>query len=111
MRVSKICIKPLVAGLLLIAGAGCQGRSTIPSAAHLEQQGAGGLSYTAHEPGNVYVLDQDKNEKVFEGRVNTGDQIVVKPDQDQIVLAGNAANHSSSLKPDHHYAIYFDPQH
>jgi len=38
------------------------------------------------------VLDQDKNEKVFEGRVNTGDQIVVKPDQDQIVLAGNAAN-------------------
>ena len=69
------------------------------------------MSFTAHEPGNVFILDKDKNQKVFEGRVNTGDQVVLKPDVDQIVVAGNTANHSVPLKPDHHYGIYFDPQH
>src|SRR6185437_94706 len=91
MRIERLTIRRIFAGLLFAAAVGCQGRATIPSDAHLEQEGAGSLTYTAHEPGNVYVLDKDKSEKVFEGRVNTGDQIVVKPDKDQIVVAGNAA--------------------
>jgi hypothetical protein len=110
MRVTRQTIGSMVAGLLFLTAGGCQTMFKVPSSAHLEQEGAGGLSFTTHEPGNVYVLDTDLHEKVFEGRVNTGDQLVVKPDQDQVVLAGTVANHSRTLKPDHHYAIYFDPQ-
>jgi len=111
MRIARLIVGPVLAALLVGTGIGCQGRATIPSGAHLEQEGAGGLSYTAHEPGNVFVLDKDKDQKVFEGRVNTGDQVVVKPEQDQIMVAGNAANHSMPLRSGRHYAIYFDPQH
>ena len=96
---------------LLVMAAGCQGRSSIPSNARLEQTGTSGLSYTAHDPGNVYVLDSTENKKVFEGRMNTGDQLIVKPSVDQIILAGNEANHSQTLQPDHQYQIYFDPSH
>jgi hypothetical protein len=111
MRNARLIVGSVLVALLVGIAGGCQGRATIPSGAHLEQDGAGGMSFTAHEPGNVYVLDKDKDQKVFEGRVNTGDQLVVKPEQDQIMLAGNPANHSMPLKSGRHYAIYFDPQH
>jgi hypothetical protein len=101
----------IIAGVLLVAAIGCQGRSSIPSGARLEQSGSSGLSYTAHDPGNVYVLDSTDNKKVFEGHMNTGDQIIIKPSVDQIILAGNSANHSTTLSPDHQYNIYFDPTH
>ncbi|HEY2584147.1 MAG TPA: hypothetical protein VGI81_00110 [Tepidisphaeraceae bacterium] len=95
--------------LLAAIAAGCQGRAAIPAGAHLEQSGSGGLSYTANQAGDAYVLDADKNAKVFEGHMNNGDQLVVNPDQDRIVLAGNNAEHSVSLKPGHRYEIYFTP--
>lgn len=107
MRIATLSLA--LAGLLLVATIGCQGRSSIPSSSHLVQSGRNGLSYTATEPGNVYVLDADNNKKVFEGHMNQGDQIIVKPSVDQIVLAGNNANHSEALKPDHNYEIHFDP--
>ena len=99
-------------GLLALAAAlaaGCQGRASIPSGAQVVQSGTGGLSYTAHQAGDAYVLDADSNTKVFEGHMNNGDQLVVNPNQDRIVLAGNNADHSVSLKPDHRYSIYFTP--
>lgn len=96
-------------GLLAAIAVGCQGRAAIPSGAHLEQSGSGGLSFTAHQAGDAYVLDTDKNTKVFEGHMNNGDQLVVNPDQDRIVLAGNNAEHNVSLKPGHRYEIYFTP--
>src|SRR6516165_8381061 len=89
--------------LLGMAAAGCQGRGSIPSNAKLEQTGTSGLSYTAHDPGNVYLLDSTDNKKVFEGHMNTGDQLVVKPSVDQIILAGNESNHSETLQPEHQY--------
>ena len=109
----SIAIKTLYYSILavsLLAMAGCQGRATIPPSATLEQGGRGGLSYTADRTGNVYILDADKNEKVFEGHMNHGDQIVVDPGRDRIVLAGNNAPHDIGLKPDHKYEIYFTPQ-
>lgn len=96
-------------GFLAALAVGCQGRASIPAGAHLEQSGAGGLSYTARQAGNAYVLDADDNTKVFEGHMNNGDQLVVNPNQDRIVLGGNNADHSVSLKPDHRYSIYFTP--
>lgn len=109
MRLTKSFATFGLLGLLAALAIGCQGRATIPAGAHLEQSGAGGLSYTAHQSGDAYVLDADKNTKVFEGHMNNGDQLVLKPDQDQIILAGNNAEHSVSLKPDHRYEIYFTP--
>ena len=110
MRFKSSAIAP-VAGLLLAAAAGCQGRGSIPSDAHLEQSGTSGLSYTAHEPGDVYLLDSTENKKVFQGHVNTGDQVVVKPSVDQIIVAGNSANHSETLHDNHEYRVYFSPSH
>jgi len=111
MRVARHLVLTLLAGMLAVTAFGCQGRATVPQNAHLEQEGTGGLSYTAREPGNLYVLDKTKNEKVFEGKVNTGDQVVVRPDRDQIVVAGNEAHHSDTLHSDHQYQIYFDANH
>lgn len=90
--------------------AGCQGRAAIPADAMLTQSGCGGLSYTASRAGNVFVLDTDTDEKVFEGHVNNGDQLVVDPGDDRIVLAGNNAPHNIGLKNSHNYEIYFTPQ-
>ena len=89
---------------------GCQGRAAIPSDAMLEQSGRGGLSYTASRAGNVFVLDTDTDEKVFEGHVNNGDQLVVNPGDDRVVLAGNIAPHSIGLKNSHNYEIFFTPE-
>ncbi|HSZ54159.1 MAG TPA: hypothetical protein VK797_00750 [Tepidisphaeraceae bacterium] len=107
----RLITSTLAGVLLLIATAGCQGRGSIPSGARLEQTGTSGLSYTAHDSGNVYLLDATDNKKVFEGHMNIGDQIIIKPSVDLIVLAGNQANHSQTLQPDHQYQIYFDPSH
>jgi hypothetical protein len=74
------------------------------------QSGRGGLSYTADRAGDAYVLDADKDEKVFEGHMNHGDQLVVNPGEDRIVLGGNSAPHNVGLKSDHRYEIYFTPQ-
>lgn len=101
----SITFPALLAALLI----GCQGRASIPSNAQLEQSGTGGLSYTAHQAGNVYVIDSDKDTKIFEGRMNNGDQLVLIPGQDKIVLAGNNADHKVALQPDHRYKIYFTP--
>lgn len=109
MRFSKQFATLSLFGLLSALAVGCQGRASIPAGAHLEQSGAGGLSYTAHQAGNAYVLDADDNTKVFEGHMNNGDQLVVNPNQDRVVLGGNNAEHSVSLKPDHRYSIYFTP--
>ena len=111
MRVARHLVLTLLAGMLAATAFGCQGRATVPQNAHLEQEGTGGLSYTAREPGNLYVLDKTKNEKVFEGKVNTGGQVVVRPDRDQIVVAGNEAHNSDTLHSDHQYQIYFDANH
>ncbi len=110
MRIARHLVRPVLAGVLAATAFGCQGRSTIPDPAHKEVEGSSGLSYTAREPGNVYVLDQTKNEKVFEGRVNTGDQVVVRPERDQIIVAGNDAHHET-LHGDRNYQIFFDPNH
>ena len=109
MRFTQNSLFFTLAGLSLGVLAGCQGRAAIPSQAHLETSGAGGLSYTASRAGDVYVLDTDRNAKVFEGHMNNGDQLVVDPSQDRIVLGGNNAEHATTLKPDHRYGIYFTP--
>ena len=112
MRIARHLVLVLFAGMLAVTAFGCEGRATVPQNAHLEQEGTGsGLSYTAREPGNLFILDKTKDKKVFEGKVNTGDQVVVRPDRDQIVVAGNDAHHSETLHSDHHYQIYFDPNH
>ena len=111
MRTLRYLLISSVAGLMIAIGAGCQGRSSIPSDAALENSGSGRVSYTANSAGNVYVLDTDKNEKVFEGHVNNGDQVVVEPDQDRIVVGGMNADHKVGLKADHRYAIYFKGDH
>jgi hypothetical protein len=110
MRNARRFVLTLLAGMLSATAFGCEGKTTIPDSAHKEVQGSSGLSYTAHEPGNVYVLDKTKDKKVFEGKVNTGDQVVVRPERDQIVVGGTDARHTE-LHGDHQYQIFFDPNH
>ena len=107
MRIAHRWISASLAMILGAAAVGCGGRSTIPSGAHQETAGPGHISFTASQPGNVYVLDEDKNRKVFEGHVNNGDQVIVQPNQDRIVLRGDNAPHGESLNPNHRYGIYF----
>lgn len=111
MRMLRYLIISTVAGVLVAAGAGCHGRAAIPSDAIQENVGTGRVSYTANAPGNVYVLDTDSNDKVFQGQVNNGDQVVVEPGEDRIVVGGNNVNHKPTLNPNHRYAIYFQAAH
>ena len=106
-RVSVVrwCVGSAVA----VMAVGCMNRSSIPSDARDVTSGSGKLSYTAEDSGNVFVLDSDKDKKVFEGHVRKGDQIVLDPSQDRIVVAGENADHNESLKSDHRYRIYFKP--
>ena len=107
MRSIKHLMTSCLAGLLIATAVGCQGRSSIPADAQLENSGTGKVSYTASGGGDVYVLDATSNTKVFQGHVNNGDQIVVQPDQDRIVVAGTNADHTPALNPNHRYEIFF----
>jgi hypothetical protein len=107
LRVSVV--RWCVGSALAVAAVGCAGRSSIPSDAKDVTSGSGKIAYTADDSGNVYVLDADGNKKVFEGHVRKGDQIVVDPSQDRIVVAGDNADHNVALKSDHRYRIYFKP--
>ena len=106
MSIAKHVFTTLMGGAMALA-VGCQGRASIPSGANEVQSGTGRISYTAHHTGNVFVLDHDKDKKVFEGRLKRDDQIIVEPDQDKIVVAGENADHNESLKEGHRYGIYF----
>ena len=97
-----------ISSLLALPLAGCGGRSSIPGNAREVTGGSGKLAYTAEDNGNVYLLDADGDKKVFEGHVRRGDQVVVEPGQDRIVVAGDNADHTPALKADHRYRIYFD---
>lgn len=79
----------------------------IPPTGTLEMSGVGNLNYIAESGGDVYVLDTHENRKVFAGHMNKGDQIVINPSQDQVMLAGTRAMHAIALKTDHNYQIYF----
>ena len=107
MRIAKYGIVSTLAGLLIAFAVGCQGRSSIPADAQLENSGTGKVSFTAAGAGDVYVLDATSNTKVFQGHVNNGDQSVVEPDQDRIVVGGNNADHNPALNPNHRYEIFF----
>lgn len=110
MRVARPLTFLSLSTLFIALAIGCQGRSTIPSNATLEQTGRGGpISFTADRTGNAFVLDSDENQKVFEGQMRSGDQLVVQPGRDRIILGGNDADHKIGLKQDHTYKIYFTP--
>lgn len=109
MHVRSRTIRSIGLTALLAAGiAGCSGHASIPGSAHNVTGGVGKLAYTAEGNGNVYLLDADKNKKVFEGHVRRGDQVVVEPTRDRIVVAGDQADHQPALNPNHRYQIYFD---
>ena len=101
------CFVAIIAGGLIWMVVGCQGRASIPAGATEVQSGTGRVSYTAKQTGNVYVLDHDENKKVFEGQLKRDDQIIVEPDQDKIVVAGENADHNEALTNGHRYGIYF----
>ena len=107
MHFSRHLFLPAMA-VFLMSIYGC-GRASIPAGAQEVRSGSGDLSYTATQSGNVYVLDRDANAKVFEGQMKNGDQLVLQPGQDRIVLGGNNADHTPALNPNHRYAIYFIP--
>lgn len=107
MRFIKHLMTSGLAAFLIAAAIGCQGRSSIPADAQLENSGMGKVSYTASGGGDVYVLDATSNAKVFQGHVNNGDQTVVEPDQDRIVVGGTNADHTPALNPNHQYEIFF----
>jgi hypothetical protein len=86
---------------------GCEGPATIPPTGTLEMSGVGNLNYIAESAGDVYILDTHESRKVFAGHMNKGDQILLNPSQDQVMLAGTSAKHAIALKTDHNYQIYF----
>ena len=104
----------LVISVVLLIGStiGCQGRATIPAEAVLAQAGQGRpISFTADRAGNAYVLDATSNQKVYETLVHEGDQLVVEPMRDRIVLGQEEQDHKIELQPDHTYQVYFDAGH
>ena len=104
MRIRQLAIPALLSALLGLTVVGCQGRTAIPNDAHLENSGPGQVSYTASQPSDIWVLDETDNKLVWNGHVNTGDQIVVKSDENKIVVGGS--DHAASLSSSHRYGIY-----
>jgi hypothetical protein len=111
MRFTAQSVTSYLAALLIVGLVGCTGRSSLPSTAHLEQEGTNGLSFTAPSSGTVYVLDANDNKKVFGGKMSTGNQLVVRPSLGLIVLDGNNVSLTDTLPVDHKYQIFFDPGH
>jgi len=89
---------------------GCADRPMpIPSTATLMTEGNGDrIAFTPTSYGRVYVSDQSDDKILYQGEVQRGDMVEVRPREDHIMVGGRITS-DRPLDDGHQYRIFFEP--
>jgi len=94
----------------LAALSGCADRPIpVPSTATLMSEGNGErVAFMPTQYGRVYVSDQTDDKILYQGEVDRGDTIEVRPREDRIMVGGRITS-DRPLDDGHRYRIFFEP--
>jgi hypothetical protein len=81
-------------------------RDKIPTGARILDQGKGALKARTRDPGTIYLYDVDDQRIVWSGRVHSGQDFAVDPDNDRAVLDSEPV-YRQNLERTHTHRIYF----
>ena len=108
MRVRSLLILLVVSPLLVAGMSGCSHEEPLPASANIVGAGQGQLPFTAYADGKVYLYDNTDKKKIFTAGVLRGDAYLADPARDLIEVSGKQIEHTTHLKSDHSYTIYFE---
>lgn len=109
LRLSHIAA-PAVLGLsLLVGGCANQRHDEIPASATMAVEGDERLTYLAPYDGKVFVYDTNDERLVYSGDVEKGDEIMVDPDNESLMVDGRTAM-EDGLRDGHRHQIFFEKQ-
>jgi len=80
---------------------------SVPASANLVGEGRDRLEYTAASDGDVWIVNSDRNELVYSGRVMPGERITLDPKHDQLVVGTHSGLADRTNLPDDNYRIFF----
>ncbi len=88
---------------------GCADRPMpVPSTASLMTEGNGErIAFTSTSYGRVYVSDQTDDKILYQGEVQRGDTVEVRPREDHIMVGGRITS-DRPLDDGHQYRIFFE---
>lgn len=81
-------------------------RDKIPGGAKILDQGKGALRARTRAPGTLYLYDVDDQRIVWSGRVHSGQDFAVDPNNDRAVLDSDPV-YRQNLERTHTHRIYF----
>jgi hypothetical protein len=89
---------------------GCADRPMpVPSTAALMSEGNGErIAFVPTQYGRVYISDRNDDKILYQGEVNRGDTVEVRPQEDHIMIAGRITS-DRPLDHGHQYRIFFEP--
>jgi hypothetical protein len=89
---------------------GCADRPMpVPSTATLMSEGNGDrIAFMSTHFGRVYVSDQTDDKILYQGEVQRGDTVEVRPKEDRIMIGGRITS-DRPLDDGHQYRIFFEP--
>ena len=99
-----------VIGLTMILATGCASSDRpkeVPASAHEYGAGKAEATFTAAYDGTVYVVDDNRKEVIYTGKVNRGDYVKVDAKGNQVTI-NNQKVTDRDLINDHKYKIYFE---
>lgn len=83
-------------------------RAEIPSGAQIVAEGSNRISYTAPRDGMIWIFNQGNSNMEYAGRVRRGDEMVLDPSRDAILLNGVNVNDKPLTSLDQK-RIFFQP--
>jgi hypothetical protein len=80
---------------------------TVPASANLVGEGRDRVEYAAADDGDVWIVNADRNELVYSGRVLAGEHVMVDPKHDELVVGTHSGLADRRSLPDDNYRIFF----
>ena len=101
----------LLGGLLLIGAGGCKTASPrgVPGGAVLAQEGGPVISFTAVNPGTVYLRDRTGDRVIMEIGVNQGQRVEVDAKANEVRVDDRPARAAPALNPQGVYQLFYKP--
>jgi len=106
MRLTPAALAFAILFLSFAPGCASNGLKSVPGDAMLVQEGGSAFTYTATDPGTVYVRDQGADRIIYSGRMSPGDQLQVDSNAQRVTVAGRTVK-TPALRPDASYQVFF----
>jgi hypothetical protein len=130
---SKRWIRSAIAGTTILVSAGCATKKhptqasnpesmqapsetesakprpeAVPAYANEVKSGSGPLSYTAEQPGRLYLVDSDDDVVLYHGELKQNQVFAVDPDAKRATIDGQYV-FTREINPNHSHRLFFAP--